>query len=105
MSGARCQTKRLTEDGLSLPAAPLYAYAGSAAIERRWNDALGALAAGNAAFLTWAALTIALMLGFNYSYGWNGNGSAGSPRRSAITSPCTAATATPARAAGKTSVA
>jgi hypothetical protein len=57
-------------------AAPLYAYAASAVIERRWSPALRAFAAGNAALITWAALTVALMLAFNYTYGWNGNGSA-----------------------------
>jgi hypothetical protein len=57
-------------------AAPLYAFAAYAAIERRWRSALGAFAAANAAFLTWAALTLTLMLAFNYGYGWNGNGSA-----------------------------
>jgi hypothetical protein len=57
-------------------AAPLYAYAAFAAVERRWRSALTAWLAGNAAFLTWAFLTIALMLRFHYTYGWNGNGSA-----------------------------
>lgn len=57
-------------------AAPLYVHAAYAAFERRWTEALRVLAGANAAFLTWAALTIALMIGFNYSYGWNGNGSA-----------------------------
>src|SRR5206468_2555243 len=40
-------------------AAPLYAHAVYAAIERRWPDAYRSLAAGNAAFLTWSALPIA----------------------------------------------
>jgi hypothetical protein len=57
-------------------AAPLYAFAAFCALERRWRDALIAFASGNAAFLVWALLTIALMLGFHYMYGWNGNGSA-----------------------------
>jgi hypothetical protein len=57
-------------------AAPLYAFAAYSAIERRWLPAARALAAGNAAFITWALLTITLMLRFNYTYGWNGNGSA-----------------------------
>jgi hypothetical protein len=57
-------------------AAPLYAFAAFSAVERRWLAAGRAFAAGNAAFITWALLTIALMLRFNYTYGWNGNGSA-----------------------------
>jgi hypothetical protein len=57
-------------------AAPLYAFAAYGAIERRWLAAARAFAAGNAAFITWAILTIALMLRFDYTYGWNGNGSA-----------------------------
>jgi hypothetical protein len=57
-------------------AAPLYAFAAYSAIERRWLTAARAFAVGNAAFITWALLTITLMLRFNYTYGWNGNGSA-----------------------------
>jgi hypothetical protein len=57
-------------------AAPLYIFAAYSALQRRWLAALGAFAAGNAAFLTWAVLTIVLMLRFHYTYGWNGNGSA-----------------------------
>jgi hypothetical protein len=57
-------------------AAPLYAFAAYSALERRWLPAARALAAGNAAFIVWALLTIGLMLRFNYTYGWNGNGSA-----------------------------
>ena len=57
-------------------AAPLYAFAAYSAIGRHWWVAARAFAAANAAFLTWALLTIGLMLRFNYTYGWNGNGSA-----------------------------
>jgi hypothetical protein len=57
-------------------AAPLYAFAAYAASERRWMTAVRAFVAGNAAFIAWAVLTIALMLRFDYTYGWNGNGSA-----------------------------
>jgi hypothetical protein len=57
-------------------AAPLYAYAAYAALERRWAAAARTFAAANAAFLTWALLTMTLMLRFGYAYGWNGNGSA-----------------------------
>jgi hypothetical protein len=57
-------------------AAPLYAYAAYAAFERRWAAAARTFAAANAAFLTWALLTLMLMLRFGYAYGWNGNGSA-----------------------------
>ena len=38
-------------------------------------DALRAFVAGNAAFIAWVLLTITLMLRFDYTYGWNGNGS------------------------------
>jgi len=57
-------------------AAPMYALALYHAAAREWIPALRAFAAGNAAFLTWTLLTIALMLKFNYSWGWNGVGSA-----------------------------
>jgi hypothetical protein len=57
-------------------AAPLYAFAAYAAVERRWPAFRQALVAGNAAFIVWALLTMTLMLQFNYTYGWNGNGSA-----------------------------
>jgi hypothetical protein len=57
-------------------AAPLYAFTAWAVIERRWLAAARAFVAGNAAFITWALLTITLMLRFDYTYGWNGNGSA-----------------------------
>jgi hypothetical protein len=54
----------------------LYAFAMYAALQRRWIAAARALAAGNAAFIAWAALTMFLMLHFNYGWGWNGIGSA-----------------------------
>ena len=57
-------------------AAPLYAFALDQVAARQWTPALGAFAAGNAAFLTWALLTLTLMIGFGYSWGWNGVGSA-----------------------------
>jgi hypothetical protein len=57
-------------------AAPLYAFAAYSALQRRWLAAMTAFVAGNAAFLTWALLTLGLMLRFNYEYGWNGKGSA-----------------------------
>jgi hypothetical protein len=57
-------------------AAPLYAFAACAVLERRWMTAIRAFVAGNAAFIAWAMLTITLMLRFDYTYGWNGNGSA-----------------------------
>jgi hypothetical protein len=62
--------------GKEFAAAPLYAFAAYAAVERRWPAALRALAGGNAAFMTWALLTLALMVRFGYTYGWNGIGSA-----------------------------
>jgi hypothetical protein len=57
-------------------AAPLYAFAGYAALGRQWPAAARAFTAGNAAFLAWALLTLGLMLRYNYGYGWNGKGSA-----------------------------
>jgi hypothetical protein len=57
-------------------AVPLYAYAGYAAIERRWGLALRAALAGNFAFLTWVVLTVTLMLRYNYTWGQSGVGSA-----------------------------
>jgi hypothetical protein len=57
-------------------AAPLYAFTAWAVVERRWLAAARAFAAANAAFIAWALLTITLMLRFDYTYGWNGNGSA-----------------------------
>ena len=57
-------------------AAPLYAYAACAAIERRWGAAFRAALAGNFAFLTWVALTVTLMLRDNYTWGQSGVGSA-----------------------------
>jgi hypothetical protein len=57
-------------------AAPLYAFALARAIERRWVQALEAMAAANAAFIMWSLVTIVLMLRFNYGWGWNGIGSA-----------------------------
>lgn len=62
--------------GKEFAAAPLYAFALYQAAERQWVPALRALIAGNAAFITWALLTIVLMLRFNYGWGWNGVGSA-----------------------------
>lgn len=62
--------------GKEFAAAPLYAFALLEASTRRWVPALRAVAAGNAAFITWAMLTLTLMLGFGYSWGWNGVGSA-----------------------------
>ncbi|MCU1386083.1 MAG: hypothetical protein JWL71_4780 [Acidobacteria bacterium] len=57
-------------------AAPLYAFAGCAFLERRWLTALRATVAANFAFLTWVALTVSLMLGVHYTWGRNGVGSA-----------------------------
>jgi hypothetical protein len=57
-------------------AAPAYAVTLYHATGRQWGAAIRALVVGNAAFLTWAVLTIVLMLGFNYGWGWNGVGSA-----------------------------
>ena len=57
-------------------AAPLYAFAAYAFVERRWLAAVRAIVAANAAFIVWALLTLTLMLRFDYTYGWNGNGSA-----------------------------
>ena len=62
--------------GKEFAAAPLYAFALYEATAGRWMRALRACAAGNAAFITWALLTLTLMLGFGYSWGWNGVGSA-----------------------------
>ncbi len=57
-------------------AAPLYAFAAWQALCRRWNPALRAFLAGNLAFLLWVTFTIAMMLRFNYSWGYSGIGSA-----------------------------
>lgn len=57
-------------------AAPLYALTLYHAVARQWTPAMRAFVAANAAFLTWALLTITLMLRFNYGWGWNGIGSA-----------------------------
>src|SRR4029077_2471638 len=57
-------------------AAPLYAFAACAVLERRWMTALRACVAGNYAFLTWVTLTVSLMLGVHYTWGHNGVGSA-----------------------------
>jgi hypothetical protein len=57
-------------------AAPAYALALYHASARQWLPAVRALLVGNAAFLTWAVLTMTLMLKFNYGWGWNGVGSA-----------------------------
>jgi hypothetical protein len=57
-------------------AAPLYAFAVYCAAARQWKAALRAVVAGNAAFILWAFVTIGFMLRFNYSWGWNGVGSA-----------------------------
>jgi hypothetical protein len=57
-------------------AAPLYAFSAAQAIQRQWDRALRTLLAGNFAFLTWTTFTIALMLKFNYSWGYSGLGSA-----------------------------
>jgi hypothetical protein len=57
-------------------AAPVYAFAVCAALERRWPVALRAVVAGNFAFLTWVALTVSFMLGAHYTWGHNGVGSA-----------------------------
>jgi hypothetical protein len=62
--------------GKEFAAAPLYAFALYEAAARRWIPALRAFAAGNAALITWALLTLALMLRFGYAWGWNGVGSA-----------------------------
>ena len=48
--------------------APLYIVAGFHAIERRWRDAMRALAAANIPFLVWVVFTLTLMLRFNYTY-------------------------------------
>jgi hypothetical protein len=50
-------------------AAPLYIFAGVAAIERRWLLAARAFAGGNFALIVWLLLTLTLMLRFNYSWG------------------------------------
>jgi hypothetical protein len=57
-------------------AAPLYAFAAWQALCRRWDPALRAFLAANLAFLLWVAFTIAMMLRFNYSWGYSGIGSA-----------------------------
>jgi hypothetical protein len=57
-------------------AAPLYAFAAQQLLERRWGTALRAFIAGNWGFITWALLTMTLMLRFNYGWGRNGVGSA-----------------------------
>jgi len=57
-------------------AAPAYAVALYHAAARQWPPAVRAVLVGNAAFLTWAVLTMTLMLKFNYGWGWNGVGSA-----------------------------
>jgi hypothetical protein len=57
-------------------AAPVYAFAVCAAVERRWMTALRAVVAGNFAFLTWVAVTATLMLTVHYTWGRNGVGSA-----------------------------
>jgi len=56
-------------------AAPAYMFMLYDASLRRWAAAFRAMLVGNAAFLTWALLTIALMIRFNYSWGLNGAGS------------------------------
>ncbi len=50
-------------------AAPLFIFAASSAIERRWPLALRTLVAANVAFIVWLALQLVLMLRFNYGYG------------------------------------
>ena len=50
-------------------AAPAYIFTLYDASLRRWADAFRAMLIGNAAFLTWALLMIALMIRFNYSLG------------------------------------
>jgi hypothetical protein len=62
--------------GKEFAAAPVYAFALCAAVERRWMTAVRAIVAGNFAFLTWATLTVSLMLGAHYTWGHNGVGSA-----------------------------
>src|SRR5262249_16461237 len=57
-------------------AAPAYIFTLYDASRRQWAAAFRAMLVGNAAFLTWALLTIVLMLRFNYSWGLNGVGSA-----------------------------
>jgi len=57
-------------------AAPAYIFTLYYASLRQWAAAFRTMLVGNAAFLTWALLTIALMIRFNYSWGWNGVGSA-----------------------------
>jgi hypothetical protein len=50
-------------------AAPLYLVAGYRAIGRQAKAALATLAAGNLAFIVWVALTLTLMVRFNYTWG------------------------------------
>src|SRR5262249_39739695 len=57
-------------------AAPAYIFTLYHGSLRQWAAAFRAMLVGNAAFLTWALLTIALMIRYNYSWGWNGVGSA-----------------------------
>jgi hypothetical protein len=57
-------------------AAPLYAFAAWQALCRRWDPAVRAFLAGNLAFFTWVVFTMAMMLHFNYSWGYSGIGSA-----------------------------
>jgi hypothetical protein len=59
-------------------AAPLYGFAGAAALARRWGMALSALAAANLALIAWALLTLTLMVRFNYSWGGNESSNIGS---------------------------
>lgn len=50
-------------------AAPLYLFAGYAALERRWPEVGRVLAGANAALIVWLVFTLSLMIHFNYSYG------------------------------------
>ena len=49
-------------------AAPLFLMTGYFACQRQWLSAARALVAANAAFIVWLALTLTLMLRWNYSY-------------------------------------
>ena len=49
-------------------AAPFYLITMCLAIERRWSEAVRTFVAGNAVFIVWLLVTLALMLRFNYTY-------------------------------------
>ena len=55
--------------GKEFAAVPLFVFAGSAALARRWPLASRVLASATFAFIVWLSLQLILMLQFNYGYG------------------------------------